>query len=76
MVVLLNEKSMHDSSGPSVMQVSSHGTQQKLKSIAEACERFDFEALVELATSTGGLLTDDLRRRACAYLVSPSVERH
>lgn len=58
------------------MQMSNHGTQQKLMSIEAACERFDFEALVELATSAGGLLTDELRRRACAYLVSSFVERH
>lgn len=69
MVVLLEEKPMHDSSEPGVMQMSPYGTQQKLKSIEEACERLDFEAIVELATSTGGLLTDELRRKACAYLV-------
>lgn len=56
------------------MQVSSNGAQQKAKSIQDACERIDFKALVELATSTGGLLTDELRRRACAYQVRSSVE--
>jgi len=69
MVVLLEEESMHDSAEPSVMQTSTHGAQQKLKSIEDACERSDFDALVKLATSTGGLLTDSLRRKACMYLV-------
>lgn len=34
-------------------------------SIQGACERGDFQTLVELATSTGGLLTDELRGQAC-----------
>ena len=41
---------------------------EKSRSIEEASHRADFDTLVELASSTGGLLTDDLRRQAC---VSP-----
>lgn len=70
----LDEESMHDPSESSAMQVSSNGTQQKVKAIEDACKRLDFDALVELATSTGGLLTDELRRRACGYLVFSPVE--
>ena len=62
---VLNDNSLHEMSKPSVMPMSANGTQQKLQSIEEACQRLDFDTLVELATSTGGLLTDELRRRAC-----------
>ncbi|OAL36795.1 hypothetical protein AYO20_03850 [Fonsecaea nubica] len=43
----------------------------KAESIQEACRQRDFVALVKLATSTGGLLTDELRRQA-----SPAQPEH
>lgn len=50
---------------------SSESGQDKRKSIEEACKRHDFETLVRLATSTGGLLTDELRQQACmSFLLS------
>ena len=33
--------------------------------IEEACQHRDLDTLVELARSTGGLLTDKLRQQAC-----------
>ncbi|EXJ89440.1 hypothetical protein A1O3_02507 [Capronia epimyces CBS 606.96] len=48
--------------------------QEKGKAIQEACERRDFETLARLATSTGGLLTDDLRRQAWPILLGYSSE--
>ncbi|EXJ95262.1 hypothetical protein A1O1_00382 [Capronia coronata CBS 617.96] len=47
---------------------------EKRKSIEEACVRRDFETLVRLATSTGGLLTDELRRQAWPILLGYSPE--
>ncbi|EHY58066.1 GTPase-activating protein gyp8 [Exophiala dermatitidis] len=47
--------------------------QEKRKAIQEACGRRDFATLVELATSTGGLLTDELRRQAWPILLGCDV---
>lgn len=38
---------------------------KKTADILEACECKDIESLRQLATSEGGLLTDELRRKAC-----------
>ncbi len=47
---------------------------EKSRRIEEASHRADLDTLVELASSTGGLLTDDLRRQACeSPLCSPNV---
>jgi len=40
--------------------------------IARACEEMDIDNLIRLATSEGGLLNDELRRRACEYKVYTS----
>jgi hypothetical protein len=37
----------------------------KRQGIQRACQEHDVEALVEYATTTGGLLDDDLRQAAC-----------
>lgn len=41
---------------------------EKCRSISQACAQHDVETLVKLATATGGLLTDELRRQACMSL--------
>lgn len=38
---------------------------QKRRRIQEACHQQQVETLVELASSTGGLCSDDLRQLAC-----------
>lgn len=38
---------------------------EKNAAILEACKWKDLESLRKLATSEGGLLTDELRRKAC-----------
>jgi TBC1 domain family member 20 len=40
--------------------------------IARACEENDIDNLIRLATSEGGLLNDELRRKACEYKVYTS----
>lgn len=42
---------------------------EKQQKIREACRWRDAQLLRELATSDGGLVTDDLRRTACTYLM-------
>ncbi|EXJ61471.1 uncharacterized protein A1O5_11787 [Cladophialophora psammophila CBS 110553] len=46
----------------------------KAEAIQDACRQRDFAALVKLATSTGGLLTDDLRRQAWPILLGCTPE--
>lgn len=41
--------------------------EQKAAEILAACEARDRAALADHATSCGGLLSDDLRRRACTF---------
>jgi len=38
---------------------------EKCRAIEDACKQVDLSALVKLATSTGGLVTDEARRQAC-----------
>lgn len=38
---------------------------EKAEAIRKACNSYDTEALVSHATSEGGFLEDELRRRAC-----------
>lgn len=38
---------------------------EKREAIQQACQQRDVGALVQLATSSGGLLDDELRRSAC-----------
>ncbi|KAI5293500.1 hypothetical protein KEM52_005476 [Ascosphaera acerosa] len=45
-------------------------TIEKRLRIVEACEARDVQALVQLATSRGGLLDDDLRRVACMIMAA------
>ena len=40
---------------------------EKTAAILEACKWKDLESLRKLATSEGGLLTDELRRKACKF---------
>lgn len=40
---------------------------EKTAAILEACKCKDLESLRKLATSEGGLLTDELRRKACKF---------
>ena len=42
----------------------------KIKSIVKACDEGHTVLIADLATSYGGLLNDELRRRACAYIMS------
>jgi hypothetical protein len=44
-----------------------HG--QKSKHIEEACQWKDTQRLRDLAVSEGGLVSDDIRRRACKSLI-------
>lgn len=44
--------------------------EQKKNDILEACNARDIDALVRLATSSGGLLEDDVRRVACKYFLT------
>jgi hypothetical protein len=41
------------------------GNEQKTRAIDDACDLQDYQALVSLATSSGGLLHDTLRQKAC-----------
>ncbi|KAK7900636.1 GTPase-activating protein gyp8 [Exophiala xenobiotica] len=47
---------------------------EKHQAIEEACRLGDFSTLVKLATSTGGLLTDELRRQAWPILLGCNIE--
>lgn len=40
---------------------------EKTATILEACRWKDLESLRKLATSDGGLLNDELRRKACKF---------
>ncbi|KIX06310.1 uncharacterized protein Z518_04285 [Rhinocladiella mackenziei CBS 650.93] len=65
-----DEKSSVGSGEPKANQLSMDlEYSRKRDSIEQACARGDFDALVRLATSTGGLLTDDLRRQAWPILL-------
>jgi len=45
----------------------------KAERISAACDLGDKDALVELATSEGGLLLDELRQEACKVILLPSL---
>lgn len=47
--------------------LQNHG--QKSKHIEEACQWKDTQRLRDLAVSEGGLMSDDIRRRACRSLL-------
>jgi hypothetical protein len=42
-------------------------------SIVRACQEKDVDRLIRLATSEGGLLNDELRRKACEHNVQPDL---
>ncbi len=46
--------------------------QSKHELIARACKENDFDNLVQLATSEGGLVNDELRRKACESMLLAS----
>lgn len=46
-------------------QSLSEQDRQKIYRILEACTKHDIELLAELASSDGGLIDDETRRRAC-----------
>lgn len=46
----------------------------KSKEIEEACQWKDTQRLRDLAMSEGGLLSDDIRRRACKSLFDRSLQ--
>lgn len=46
----------------------------KSKHIEEACQWKDTQRLRDLAVSEGGLVSDDIRRRACRCLFDRSLE--
>lgn len=48
-----------------------HNNNAKATEILEACKWRDIETLRALATSEGGLLSDDLRRQACSFDQTP-----
>ncbi|KIV97962.1 hypothetical protein PV10_01657 [Exophiala mesophila] len=60
---------------PSVILPNHAARHEKRSLIEEACQRADLAALAKLATSTGGLLTDDLRRRAWPILLGYEHEK-
>ena len=43
----------------------SRKTESKHVSITRACEESNIDGLIRLATSDGGLVNDELRRKAC-----------
>lgn len=45
----------------------------KAEAIRVACAEQDLDALVELATSEGGLLDDNIRQKACGLLILISL---
>ena len=49
--------------------------EEKKGKIREACKWRDVQLLRELATSEGGLVTDDLRCIACTYPTTPQVAK-
>jgi hypothetical protein len=61
------------SSSPSVAAELSPAEQHKVEQLSAACQARNLDALVQLATSTHGLVSDSLRRLACA---SPVPRRH
>ncbi|EPE26119.1 Ypt/Rab-GAP of gyp1p [Glarea lozoyensis ATCC 20868] len=63
--------SRQDSSSPSRL-AEKHDT--KTAAIIRACNRQDLESLRSLATSEGGLVSDDLRRRAWPLLLGPTED--
>jgi hypothetical protein len=60
----LSSQSLPPSRPAPVIELS-QAEKEKAALIAAACRDRDLEALVHLATSTSGLLSDDLRRTAC-----------
>lgn len=67
-----SEKVPHGKSLDQSIYVDSKETTEefdiKRRAIETACRRRDVKALVEYATSPGGLLTDALRQTACMFL--------
>ena len=49
--------------------------EEKKGKIREACKWRDVQLLRELATSEGGLVTDNLRCIACTYPTTPQVAK-
>ena len=47
------------------MPLSSHAALQKADQILEACKEGDVDAVVEFAVTEGGLVNDEVRRKAC-----------
>lgn len=71
-----NDLDASDNAVRRIVPVVSHREQQqfeqnmqKIASILDACDSRDLKLLVELASSDGGLVDDQTRRRACT--VSP-----
>ena len=52
----------------SIPTPTSQGDEQKKAKIHDAAQRRDLASLINLATSSGGLLDDNLRRIACSYI--------
>lgn len=52
---------VHDDGAPQIDRVD------KKKRILDACQNLDITTLIQLATSSGGLLQDDIRRVACKH---------
>jgi hypothetical protein len=72
-----NEKVAEDiSCSPPTPSPEQKRRNAKATTILEACKRKDIEALRTLATSEGGLVSDDVRRQACSCHPQRLVNRH
>lgn len=56
---------MDDAVNEKLDRSSSHKIEVKYEAIQQACRDHNIAELVSLASSTGGLLEDDLRKSAC-----------
>jgi hypothetical protein len=52
-------------------KVQENGHGEKATQIRDACRKKDLDALRDLSTSEGGLVSDDLRKLACACFPEP-----
>lgn len=67
-----------DEKKPAISRTSSQQQKYDAKAtkILEACKWKDVHTLRALATTEGGLLSDDLRRQACSYDREISVDKY
>lgn len=71
-----NEKLAGELSRPSSPSPEQKKLQEKTTAVSEACKWKDIELLRTLATSEGGLVSDEGRRQACSCLRQKLTNRH